>query len=252
MKDNIKSVQGNVKSRSKPLRHFLWALYFFGLLIASIFIAWGTMRETNYLFPYAYRLLNIADTVTIYGPENRFRKNFEQTSDAERFIIFSQIVEAVHNNGKGLMGITYHDKSGNVIDTFLTAAEIKHLQDVAKLFNLLEYAGWISLLCPALLFYLYKSKTEIPKLRHVMASALSGIAALTLLTVLIGPTRIFYAIHEHIFPPGHQWFFYYQDSLMTTLMQAPNLFGYIGAWIGLFATLLLCGLITLTYGVYRK
>jgi hypothetical protein len=30
-----------------------------------------------------------------------------------------------------------------------------------------------------------------------------------------------------VFPEGHQWFFYYQDSLMSTLMKAPYLFGYI-------------------------
>ncbi|MFN2223885.1 MAG: DUF1461 domain-containing protein, partial [Candidatus Promineifilaceae bacterium] len=35
-----------------------------------------------------------------------------------------------------------------------------------------------------------------------------------------------------ICPPGHQWFFYYQDSLMTTMMKAPVLFAGIAAeWL---------------------
>lgn len=241
-----------MKGISKSVGRALWTLYFFNLLIASIFIAWFAMKEANYLFPYGYRLLNIAETVKQYGPENRFRKGFEKTTEAERFRIFSQIVDAVHEDGKGLTEITYHDNSGSVIDTFLTAAEIKHLQDVSKLFDVGKYLGWFSLSCPFLLWFLKKSAVEIPKLRRVMLSAVGGTLVTTLLVLVIGPTRLFYAIHELIFPPQHQWFFYYQDSLMTTLMQAPNLFGFIGAWIGLLSTLLLCGLISFSYAIFKK
>jgi uncharacterized membrane protein len=45
----------------------------------------------------------------------------------------------------------------------------------------------------------------------------------------VGFREVFYAFHEAIFPPDHQWFFYYQDSLMSTMMKAPFLFGYIAA-----------------------
>lgn len=210
------------------------------------------MKQADYLFPTAYRSLNIGETIRLYGPENRFRKHFEQTSEAERFRIFNQIVDAVHDNGKGLTEIIYHDNSGSVIDTFLTAAEIKHLQDVAKLFNVGKYLGWFSLACPLLLCYLKKTHTPIPKLKHVLLSALGGIAGLTVLVLVAGPTRIFYAIHELVFPPQHQWFFYYQDSLMTTLMQAPNLFGFIGAVIGVLSTLLLCALIAGSYSFFKR
>jgi len=41
----------------------------------------------------------------------------------------------------------------------------------------------------------------------------------------VGEGGLFAWLHEQVFPPGHQWFFYYQESLMTTLMKAPHLFG---------------------------
>ena len=47
------------------------------------------------------------------------------------------------------------------------------------------------------------------------------------LLVLVGPVEVFYALHEWVFPANHQWFFYYEDSLMSTLMKAPDLFGAI-------------------------
>ena len=35
---------------------------------------------------------------------------------------------------------------------------------------------------------------------------------------IIGPQKTFYQLHEWAFTEKAQWFFYYQDSLMTTLM----------------------------------
>jgi len=42
-------------------------------------------------------------------------------------------------------------------------------------------------------------------------------------------------LHVLIFPADHQWFFYYQDSLMSTLMKAPDLFAGIAVQIVLLA-----------------
>jgi hypothetical protein len=55
------------------------------------------------------------------------------------------------------------------------------------------------------------------------------IAALIAAVLIIGSKKVFYYLHTWIFPPEHPWFFYYQDSLMTTLMKAPDLFGLIAA-----------------------
>jgi hypothetical protein len=47
------------------------------------------------------------------------------------------------------------------------------------------------------------------------------------IVILLGPTKIFYLAHEVVFPDKHQWFFYYEESLMSTMMKAPALFGPI-------------------------
>ena len=58
------------------------------------------------------------------------------------------------------------------------------------------------------------------------------LAAVGLVLLIAGPTAVFYQLHIWIFPDDHQWFFYYQESLMSTMMKAPDLFGGIGATIG--------------------
>jgi hypothetical protein len=40
-----------------------------------------------------------------------------------------------------------------------------------------------------------------------------------------------------VFPEGHKWFFYYQDSLMSTVLKAPDSFIYFGVILGIFALL---------------
>ena len=46
-----------------------------------------------------------------------------------------------------------------------------------------------------------------------------------ILTV-IGPRTVFHIVHELLFAGKGQWFFYYQESLMTTLLP-ESLFGTI-------------------------
>jgi hypothetical protein len=45
-------------------------------------------------------------------------------------------------------------------------------------------------------------------------------------------------MHILVFPDDHQWFFYYQDSLMSTLMKAPDLFAGIAIQIVLVGLVL--------------
>ncbi|MDZ7747429.1 MAG: hypothetical protein U5K43_00040 [Halofilum sp. (in: g-proteobacteria)] len=50
----------------------------------------------------------------------------------------------------------------------------------------------------------------------------------------VGPVDLFYWLHEQVFPPDHQWFFHYQESLMSMMMRAPDLFGAIAVlWLAL-------------------
>ena len=53
--------------------------------------------------------------------------------------------------------------------------------------------------------------------------------------LLIGAKRVFYSLHDLIFPAEHQWFFYYQDSLMSTMMKAPDFFAYVAAALAVLA-----------------
>jgi hypothetical protein len=78
-----------------------------------------------------------------------------------------------------------------------------------------------------------------------MLTVCAAVLAVAVIAVLlIGPKTVFYTLHTWVFPAGHAWFFYYQDSLMTTLMQAPNLFAGIAAEVLLLTVTLFALLIT--------
>ena len=118
-------------------------------------------------------------------------------------------------------------------------AEIIHLQDVANLIDVFYRAGLIGLLLwIGLIVFAYQQKLKLPAIKKILLGFLAGFAFITVLVIVIGPTAVFYWFHVQVFPDGHQWFFYYQDSLMTTLMKAPDIFAFI-------AVLLLSLLITL-------
>ena len=74
--------------------------------------------------------------------------------------------------------------------------------------------------------------TPKPALKMILAYFSAVIVLIGLIITAIGPKDVFYKMHTLIFPSGHQWFFYYQDSLMTTLMKAPDLFAAIAVeWL---------------------
>ena len=47
---------------------------------------------------------------------------------------------------------------------------------------------------------------------------LSIIALCVVVTFVIGPQKTFYLLHEWVFSDKAQWYFYFEDSLMTTLL----------------------------------
>ena len=64
------------------------------------------------------------------------------------------------------------------------------------------------------------------------------------ITLILGPQQTFYILHDLAFSDKAQWFFYFQDSLMTTLM--PEIvFANIAIMIGVltFATWLIINFI---------
>lgn len=214
-------------------------------LILSLYGAWGVNAKLGYGYAWLYGIYETEQHIARYAPQNRFRQGFETTSVAEHKAVFQQIVDSVHANGEGLADISYQYLGQAV--PLLHEAERIHLQDVA---NLINFIHGLALLCFLLFIvcfaweYRHRCKTQAKsKDQHQQRASVVGLLSVfALLLVFIGAAffiwgakAIFYQMHIWVFPEGHQWFFYYQDSLMSTLMKAPDLFAGIAVQIVLVA-----------------
>lgn len=208
-------------------RFILWPLLLVSHLLAASLLAWHLLAQVNFAYPIGYKLLSIEQHIQEYGPQNRYKFDFEQTTPAEHRQIFGEIVKAVQNHGKGLADIDYRlaDASRTPL---MREAEVIHLQDVANLIDIFYQAGIIGLIIWLILFaYATQQRCTFPSLKKILIGFVALSAAIAITVLAIGPTRFFYWLHVKIFPDDHEWFFFYQDSLMTTLMHAPQLFGII-------------------------
>ena len=204
------------------------------LLAVCLMLSWRALSETNFFFSQIYEYNGIEEQIAKYGPQNRNRNDFETTTKSERAKIFEEIVRSVNNGGQGLEDMCYRDASGKIIDTFLTQPEIDHLNDVARLIT--HLSGILSYLAAILgflvmVFWIGKSwkNIEIWRPYTVAKSFLSMLALLLVccgMVLAVGPQRVFYALHEWIFAGMAPWHFYFQESLMTTMLTEP-LFGSI-------------------------
>ncbi len=206
----------------------------------SAFISWQVLSKADFFYSYWYQVIAIDAHIEQYAPQNRFKTGFEHTTDAERYALFGKIVAAVNNHGQGLASITFenHDQGGGK-EALLTRAEILHLEDVAALVACFKKSSWLVLMVS--LFFLLvvvKSKFAAPTLFHILTLLIVWVLLVLGLVVLMGPVNVFYRLHTLVFPEDHQWFFYYQESLMSTMMKAPDLFAYIGACWLLFSFVL--------------
>ena len=210
------------------VRNFLlWPLLLLGHLLAVSLLAWHLLAQVNFAYPLGYKVLDVEQHIRHFGPLNRYKKEFEQTTKAEHLDLFAQITRAVQNHGEGLADIRYRLSNGTTTP-LMREAEVIHLQDVANLIDVLYWAGLIGgLAWLCLLAYAYRQRVPFPALKKILLGFVSGLVLITLTILLIGPKAVFYWLHEQIFPDEHEWFFFYQDSLMTTLMKAPDLFGFI-------------------------
>lgn len=210
----------------------LWPIIFVSQLIVAALISWQLLYKVDFAYPQAYDAINIDQHIATFGPKNRFRPNFESTDKKQHLKLFSEIGVAIQNNGEGLADISYVTASGRSYK-LLRKPEVIHLEDVAKLVNVFYATGYVAI---ALLIVgttlAYQQNLSIPKAKHIATGILIFLATIGLTLVIVGPKAVFYWLHIQIFPPEHEWFFYYQESLMTTLMKAPDLFGFIGAVMG--------------------
>lgn len=208
---------------------------FYGLatLLVALSIAWAVLAGNNYFYGFWHDNGGIGAAIEKYGPQNRYREGFADTSREQRVQLFGKIVKAVHNHGKGLEQIFYLTPTNTPGVPLLHEAEIIHLNDVAALIDLTRY-----ILIFACVFWLGSSAFLFYK-KQTLPGALAQIAGFAvifllcgLVILLFGWEQVFNQLHIWIFPEEHQWFFYYQDSLMSTMMWAPHLFKYIGlSWL---------------------
>jgi uncharacterized membrane protein len=220
----------------------------FSLLILSLMLSlyggWMVNAKLGYGYAWLYGFYETEQHIARYAPQNKFRQGFETTSVDEHKKIFQQIVDSVHANGEGLDVINY-EYSGRIVPLLHNAERI-HLQDVAKLINAIH---WLALCCLLVFIacfvgeYRYQGKDK--RQAQVQASAVGLFSIFALLLILMtaafmiwGAKAIFYQMHILVFPDDHQWFFYYQDSLMSTLMKAPDLFAGIAIQIVLVGLVL--------------
>lgn len=214
-----------------------------GLLWTALYLAWQSLSAVNFLYPVWYQVLDIQGHIERYAPQNYYRDGFETTGSAQRQALFAEIVRAINRGGEGLREITYRTAAGEEI-ALLREPEAVHLDSVARLIDRLRVVSYLLLGVLALgLVALWRLRALPPPPLRIMGWSLAATALATVAILLYGPEEVFELAHELVFPPGEQWFFYYQESLMTTLMKAPDLFAalavlLVAVWLAWFALLL--------------
>jgi len=225
-----------------------WPIFFTCQLIALVLVSWHLLAQLHFAYPTGYQLLHLDKHIAEYAPLNRYKDDFEFTTAKDHWRLFGEISDAVQASGAGLREISYSLKNGSTT-TLMHEAEITHLQDVANLIDVFYVAGMICLLFwIGLIFLAHQQRLTLPPIKKILLGFLTGFAIIATAVLLIGPKAVFYWLHVQVFPDGHQWFFYYQDSLMTTLMKAPDIFAFIVLLLVSLLIILWCASL---YGLHR-
>ena len=226
-------------------------VYSVGMLISATFITWWLLSTIDFLYPTFYQWLDIGATINEFGSKNRFKDGFETTNYQQHISYFSQIVTAINNDGQGLAAISYPYQGVQV--KLLRDAEILHLQDVGRLMSVLFSAGKVTLLLTfVILMIKVKDSSSLPSIKKQLIQLSMFIISLSVVFAIIGFQSVFYWLHEVIFPQDNEWFFYYQDSLMTTMMKAPILFAPISLLLVLSTCLIFYILNVLITMLYQR
>ena len=168
----------------------------------------------------------IESHIAEFAPQNRQnRNNFELTSKNERIRIVGEILRTVNSKGVGLETIKYFNTDGVPVNLFLTLAEVEHLEDVSVLVHFMNSIAFILIIIFIIIFSLaWRYKTTTPSLLMLTCSMASFVIITTGCIIFTGPQIVFNELHGWVFGDKSEWHFYYQDSLMTTLLKAPDTF----------------------------
>lgn len=231
------------------MKKLFWGGFLLLTFIITLPATWLLMSKANFFYSPLYEKIEIAEHIGKYTARNsQDRSDFSGTSKAERVELFYGIVEAINNQGVGLNALYYNDINQQS-KRLLTQAEVIHLQDVANLLDNLKplLIGFI-LLWIMIVATLKLKKISLPTGKQLINSSLLVIFLLLGAILVLGPRKVFNQFHIWVFPDNHQWFFYYEESLMSTMMKAPDLFAYIaGIWatLSVFLAMILITVLTI-------
>ena len=227
---------GALMSLAKTLGNFGLTL---ALLISCLYVSWQILAQANFLYDQIYDHNDLENHINEYAALNRNGKeSFALTDKAERVQIFNDIAREINTGGEGLATISFVGTGEATRTPFLIAEERDHLRDVANLVTSLKPLG--ALLSSALIaFYGFCWFYKVSRYQYfwrpsgvfVSLFQIAAVAALCVaITIALGPQQTFYLLHDWAFSDKAQWYFYFEDSLMTTLMPEV-VFGNIAALI---------------------
>jgi lipoprotein signal peptidase len=229
---------GALKSLAKTLGNFGLTL---ALLISCLYMSWQILSQANFLYDQIYDHNDLEHHINEFATLNRNDKeSFALTDKGERVQIFNEIAREINTGGEGLASISFVGTGEAKSIPFLIDAERDHLQDVANLVTSLKPLGAF-LASTLIAFYGFCWYYKVSRYKYFwrpsgILVSLFQIATLAVVCVAItfalGPQKTFYLLHEWAFSDKAQWFFYFEDSLMTTLMPEV-VFGNIAALIGI-------------------
>jgi uncharacterized membrane protein len=257
------------------MRQLLWLTFALSLLTFSLGMSWQLSKSANFFYGFWYQSLQIEATIKKNVVNNtQGKRDFPVEDTRLHQEKFADIVQAIHQQGAGLDRISYPNSAGH-IRRLLTDSEVVHLQDVANLLDKVSQLWLSNLLLLLSLLVLYTRKqgfshsdasrgngianaklaegesskvelvvasvTTVPKGKHKLIAVLLLCLFVVVVLSLWGFTSLFYYLHTIVFPADHQWFFYYRDSLMATIMKAPDIFSAIAAQLLIVALLLAVG-----------
>jgi|TARA_R110002124_G_scaffold268253_1_gene435841 hypothetical protein len=238
--------------KKQIVRQLFWGLFALSVLTFSLGISWQVSKVNNFFYSFWYQTLDIHQIIGKSVPRNTQGKGDFPINDIELHEKkFADIVDAIHQHGVGLAEITYVNKQLNS-RKLLTISEVQHLQDVANLLDNISHYWWGNLffLLSLAIFYCWQVKNhagspvqqlriasfrEMPTSKQKVITVLALMLSVVVLLASLGFTQIFYYLHTVVFPLDHQWFFYYKESLMATLMKAPDIFAAIALQLLLVA-----------------
>ncbi len=206
---------------------FAWLLLFPGLLVISLYLSWQVLASQNFLYGFFYDHTELEEFIEYFAPMNRYKPEFQYTNREERIRLFSEVLKSVEDEGKGLEKIVFYSSQGKRLGVLFHEREINHLRLVSSLiekFKWFAYLNFFIVFC--CIWIILGRRIQAPEAQRIVIAYTGLLIVVIALVMLISPARIFTLFHQIFFPETDQWFFYYQDSLMTTLMMAPKLFGY--------------------------